>query len=473
MGTGDQICMSAPVIWILLPLAVATVMSLINNQRLLSILGGSTAVALAALAQFVPMEEAMRIGPLSLKINSSLEFLGRSLQLRPAEGHLLALVYSTAALWLFGAEAANVARRIVPLGMIITALLVASIAVQPFLFAALFIEMAILLSIPLLVPMNAPPRRGVIRFLIYQTLGMPFILLAGWLLAGVEASPGDVALVAQSGAMLGLGFAFLLAVFPFYNWIPMVMEEASPFIVGFLLWILPTMTLIFGMNFLDRYSWLRSAPQLVTTLRLAGLLMVVTGGLWAAFQHHLGRVMAYAAITEMGFTLLALSLDYSTAVPLIFLLIAMRGPGLAVWSLSLTIFKEQALAMRFSSVKGMLRKSPIASAGILLASLSTAGFPLLAGFPTRLALWESLARASLGAAFWMGIGLLGLLSISFRMMAVLSMTEEYTSWERRESWTQLIMLGLGMIGLFILGIFPQLTQIVLADLPIMFDHLGR
>jgi hypothetical protein len=35
------------------------------------------------------------------------------------------------------------------------------------------------------------------------------------------------------------------------------------------------------------------------------------------------------------------------------------------------------------------------------------------------------------------------------------------------------MLGLGMFGLFILGLFPQTIQFFLADLPLMFEHLGR
>jgi hypothetical protein len=96
----------------------------------------------------------------------------------------------------------------------ITGLMVASLAVEPFLYAALFIEMAVLLAIPLLTSIYSPPGRGIVRFLIYQTLAMPFILVTGWLLAGVEASPGDLALAAQSTSMLGLGFAFLLAVFP-------------------------------------------------------------------------------------------------------------------------------------------------------------------------------------------------------------------------------------------------------------------
>jgi formate hydrogenlyase subunit 3/multisubunit Na+/H+ antiporter MnhD subunit len=465
--------MNAPTLWIVAPIAFAILLLFITNQRALSLLGGGFAVVLAVIAQFVPIEEAIRVGTVSLKIDSSLTILGRVLLIPTTEGSLLALIYGAAALWFFGAEASGTATRIVPFGLMITALMVASIAVEPFLYAALFIEMAILLAIPLLTSIDGPPGRGVVRFLIYQTLAMPCILLAGWLLAGVEASPGDLALAVQSTAMLGMGFAFLLAIFPLYNWVPLLMEEASPFIVGFLLWILPTITIIFGAGFLDRYSWLRDSPQIVIALRSAGLLMVVTGGLWAAFQRHLGRIMAYGSVAETGFSLLALSLDPKLGIPILFLLIPARALGLAVWSLSLTVIKDNVETMRFAAAQGMLRITPLAGAGMVIAALSTSAFPLLAGFPARLALWESLARVSIGGALWLGIGIIGLLISVFRSLAVISMAEEYTTWELHESPAQVLMLGVGVIGLFVLGLFPQTVQYFLSNLPAMFEHLGR
>ncbi len=465
--------MSAPTLWIILPMLFGTLLLFMNNQRALSILGGLVAVALAMIAEFVPIELAMRLGPYSLKIDSSLTILGRVLLIQPERGPLLAVIYGAAALWFFGAEASKTAMRLVPLGFMITALMVASIAVQPFLYAALFIEMAVLLAIPLLTSLNTPPGRGVVRFLIYQTLAMPFILLAGWLLGGVEASPGDLALAAQSAAMLGLGFAFLLAIFPFYNWVPMLLEEASPYAAGFLLWILPTITLIFGAGFLDRYSWLRSSPQLLVAMRYVGLLMVVSGGAFAAFQRNLGRILAYGAIAEIGFSLLALSINSTLGIPILFLLIPARALGLAIWSLSVTIIKSHTETMQFRSARGILRVTPFAGAGMILATLSTAAFPLLAGFPAKLALWEGLARVSLGAALWMGIGIIGLLTSAFRSLAVIAMAEEYATWKPSESYLQMIMLGLGIIGLFGLGLFPQSIQSFLTDLPLMFEHLGH
>jgi formate hydrogenlyase subunit 3/multisubunit Na+/H+ antiporter MnhD subunit len=110
---------------------------------------------------------------------------------------------------------------------------------------------------------------------------------------------------------------------------------------------------------------------------------------------------------------------------------------------------------------------------MIIATLSTGAFPLLAGFPARLALWENLARASTLSALWMGVGIVGLLTSAFRSLAVISMAEEYTSWEARESPAQRIMLGLGVIGLFVMGVFPQTIQYFLSNVPLMFEHLGR
>jgi formate hydrogenlyase subunit 3/multisubunit Na+/H+ antiporter MnhD subunit len=465
--------MSAPLLWIIIPAALGIITTLTNNQRILSILGGSVAVFLALSALFVPIDQAFQIGNISLKIAPSIQVLGRRIILTPADGPLLALFYGLIGFWFFGGEVTGTAHRLTPFGLIIAALLVASIAVEPFLYAAILIEMAVLLAIPLLLPMNQSPGPGVIRFLIYQTLGMPFILFAGWLLAGVEASPGDLELAVQSATILGLGFAFLLAIFPLYTWLPMLAEEVSPYILGFFFWMLPTITIIFGMGFLDRYAWLRTSEQLGQILLFSGLLMVVTGGLFSAFQRHLGRQMAYAVIAETGFSLLALSLPPEKAVQSVFLLIVPRSAALLVWAMSLTKLRETTQPLRYSLVQGMARTYPISSIGLILAHLSVAGFPLLAGFPIRLALWEGLANQSLGVAFWFLIGILGLLTGATRTLAVLVMAPQGTEWEIHEDWNSGIMIGIGAIGLFILGIFPQIFRPIIANLPAMFEHLGK
>jgi formate hydrogenlyase subunit 3/multisubunit Na+/H+ antiporter MnhD subunit len=121
----------------------------------------------------------------------------------------------------------------------------------------------------------------------------------------------------------------------------------------------------------------------------------------------------------------------------------------------------------------MARRYPLASAGLILSSLSTVGFPLLAGFPPRLALWDGLSQQSLGMSFWLLIGVLGLAAGAFRMLAVIVMADEKTAWDSKESWAQRGMLGIGIIGLFILGLIPQAANSILDKLPLMFQHLGH
>ena len=465
--------MSAPFIWIILPAVFGAVLLLIRNQRILSILGGSLAVTLAGIAIVIPIDQALQVGETSFKIAPALQILGRSLSLNQADGTLLALFYSLIAMWFFGGEVTGTANRLVPFGFIIAALLVASIAVIPFLYAAILLEIAALVSIPLLLPINQTPGPGIMRFLIYQTLGMPFILFAGWLLAGVEASPGDLALAIQSTTILGLGFSFLLALFPLYIWLPMLAKDVSPYALGFLFWALPTLTIVFGMGFLDRYSWLRNSPQLSSVLLTGGLIMVVTGGLWSAFQRHLARQMAYAVIAETGFSLLALGIPVQNSVDLVFLLVIPRSLALLVWAMSLTQMKENTEDLNFSSVQGLVRVYPIITIGIITSHLSIAGFPLLAGFPARLALWEGLARLSIGTTFWFLVGIAGYFTGAIRTLAVLVMAPKDAGWKIREQWGAGIMIGLGAIGLFFLGIFPQFFRPLLENLPSLFEHLGK
>ncbi|MEK6753508.1 MAG: proton-conducting transporter membrane subunit [Chloroflexota bacterium] len=465
--------MSAPLLWIAIPFFVGVLILFFLRERFSAFIGGSVAAILALIALIFPIDEALLLGSISLKISPSIQFFGRSFEFSTADGTLLAIIYGLAALWFFGTEASGTANRFVSLGLMIVSLLTASIAVEPFLFAALLIEIAAMLVIPLLVPPYQKPGRGVVRFLIYQTFAMPFILFSGWMLAGVEASPGDLGTTTQAGTMLGLGFAFLFAVFPLYNWIPMLMDEASPYVTGFLLWALPTFTVIFALGFLDRYVWLRTSPQLSNAIQFTGVFMVASGGIFASMQRHIGRMMGYSAIAETGLLILIMGLRSSEIVNLTFLLLIPRGLVLAVWALALSILKRNEYSLLFNEMQGLARSFPAAVTALILAQLSMAGFPLLAGFPARLAVWQELAGQSLSMTLWVFIGTLGLLAGAIRSLAVFVMADEEKKWGVNESWVQVTMLGLGVIGLFILGMFPQILQPFMADLPSLFNRIGQ
>ena len=465
--------MSAPILWIVVPFAAGALILLLLREKYSAYVGGGIAAALALVALFIPIDTALLIGEVSVKIAPAIQFFGRSFEFAPADGPLIALIYGLAALWFFGTEASGTAHRFVSLGLMIVALLTASIAVEPFLYAALLLEIAAMLVVPLLVPLYQKPGQGVVRFVIYQTLAMPFILFSGWMLAGVEASPGDLGTTVQSGVMLMMGFAFLFAIFPLYSWIPQLMEESTPYAAGFLLWVLPTFTAIFALGFMDRYTWLRNTPQIANAILFAGVIMTATGGVFGALQRHLGRILGFAAIAETGLILTALGLQSSNIVDVVFLTLIPRGLEFSVWALALSIIKRSAYPLKFSDVQGLARKYPLAVIALFISHLSVAGFPLLAGFPSRLALWHELTIQSPAASLWIFLGLLGLLIAAVRTLATFVMAKEDTKWEFNESWVQALMLGIGILALFVLGVFPQSMQPFIVNLPALFEHLSQ
>ncbi|MDX9991194.1 MAG: proton-conducting transporter membrane subunit [Anaerolineales bacterium] len=467
--------MSAPVIWIGLPLALGVLLLLIPRERLVAWLGGLIAAGLALLALLVPTDTALNVfGLFSLRIDATLSLLGRQISLTPAAQIVLVLAYALGAFWFFGALAVGGARRLIPIGMVTIALLTASLAIRPFLYAAILIQGAVLLAVFMLAEPGKPAGRGLIRFLIYQTLAMPFILFAGFLLSGVEAGPRDLAAISQAAILLGLGFAFLLSIFPLSSWLPMLAEETAPYVVGFVFSIFPTFALLLALNFVDRYSWIRESEEFFGVLLSVGLLTAFSGGLWAAFQRHAGRLFGYAAVAELGISLLALSLpDRALGLQIVFSMIIPRALAYGVLAISLAVFQEAAGSLRYQSLQGLARHFPVATLGIFLSILSLSGVPLLAGFPVRQVLWQELSALGVGPALWLGLTSLGLWIAALRILATLTMAPENTEWESREAPLQRTMISIGLAALFLSGLFPQWAAPLLTNLPGLFSQISR
>jgi NADH:ubiquinone oxidoreductase subunit 2 (subunit N) len=458
--------LSAPLIWIVFPgLAVLVLLALSHWKRITAILGVTLALGFALLAWKLPVGQVIDIGARSFTIETALVFFGRRLELLPSQQPLVALIYLGAAFWFGGVRAARSSPLAIPVGLAVVVLLMAALAVEPFLYAALLIEMAVLLCVPLLAPMNAPLERGVLRFVTLQTFGMPFILFTGHLLAGIESNPGDALLSLRVGILMGLGFGFLLAIFPFHSWLPMLGERSHPYAAVFVFVCLPQMVMLFGLGFLERYAWMRTLPILFDGLRWVAVLMIFLGGWWVAFQSHVGRVLGYAVMIEVGFGLLAIAALANTPNGLLlhFALLPGRGLALGVWALALAILRQRAAPgeVTLQALRGWGWRYPLASAGLLLSMLSVAGFPLLGAFGPRFALISALMVDNPLAALVALVGGAGLLAAALRTLSTLFADRERADvaaageWGLLESRGQRLLLLAGILGLFLLGVFGQ------------------
>lgn len=464
--------MSAPVIWILIPMAVAVIAELVRSHDFVSrTLSTLVCALLAILAVGLPVGAVLQIGPLVLNLPATLEVLGRRFVLSSSDQPLLVLIYSLGAFWFLGAGPARTSARIYSYGLAMIALLVASLAVEPFLYSALLVEMAVLVSIPMLIEAEKQPRQGILRYLIFQTLGMPFILLAGWVLGSVEVSPAREMLLQQAVLLLGLGFAFWLAVFPFYSWMPLLADEATPYLAGFLFSLLPTVVLFLALDFLNGFTWLRGSEPLYNVLQLTGVIMVVTGGFAAAFQQDLTRLFGYAVISESGFALLAMSTHSLEGMQVFATAFLPRLLTLGLLAFALTSFRNQGIPPRLSTLGGMMRQMPFASVALTMACFSFGGLPLLASFPVRQGLFEALASTDPLIALWALGGSAGFLFTGFRLLFVL-VSSEQTQSVAQESRLQRLFLGGGALTMLAIGWFPATTLVGLLHLLRAFPNLN-
>jgi formate hydrogenlyase subunit 3/multisubunit Na+/H+ antiporter MnhD subunit len=211
----------------------------------------------------------------------------------------------------------------------------------------------------------------------------------------------------------------------------------------------------------------------MNAIQFAGLFMVASAGIFASLQRHIGRIFGYATVAETGLLLLIIGLQTTQTVNLIFITLIPRGIELVIWALALSVLKQKVYSLQFSDLQGIGRKFPIATASLIIAHLSISGFPLLAGFPSRFSILGAVASESLVTTFWVFAGMIGLLIAAIRTLAVFVMTGEESKWELNESWVQISMLGLGVSGLFILGMFPQVLNPLLENLPSLFERLGQ
>ena len=463
--------MNSPLIWVLFPgLAAILLWFLQARQRLMTTLSIAASTLLVTLAWLLPIGVQVKIGPWSFILNDTLDLLGRTFTLTEAQKPFILFVYGITTLWLVGTYVIKIAPDFIPLALAITALLVAARAVEPFLYGALIIEMAVLLSVPMLfssrnetetidgeqAPVKFGRQQGVLRFLIFQMLAVPFILLTGWMVPGIEDGTADPIQPARAAILLGVGFSFLLAVFPFYSWVPLLAEQAHPYAAGFLFFMLPLAVMVFGLNFLGSYAWLRNLPGFFQAIQLAGVLMVATGGVMTAFQRHLGRIVGFASLTLTGFFLLAISLNNPGGIQVFNTQFLPVGISLWVWVFALSILKQKQGTLDFKDCSGQLWELPFVSTAILLAHFTLAGLPVLAGFPLRQALFSHLADVSILAAAWAFIGNIGFLIAGFRSLAMLvSQNERIREKTIKEKTGEVIFLTSGILALLAIGWFPQ------------------
>ncbi len=452
--------MNTPLIWIILPfLAGVGSLFLLRYRKLIKWGGVGFGSLLLISAATLPINAEFRLIFWDLQVSDELVVFGRRFLLSTVDRPIVLLLLALWLLWMLIADLEIVPAQFVPLSLIGISLILTAYAVDPIFYGALFFAFLALVNVVLLSPPGMEPTPGALRFLIFQILGVLFILFASWLASWIDLNSGDQVMLARSLLMLALGFSLLLAVFPFMSWISMVGEHNHPFLTGFLFNSFFLGAFLYGTRFMLEGGWISQGGDIQSVLQVAGVIMLAAGGVVSVFANHLGRLVAGVVIAEIGRSLLAISL-FRSGFPIYFALVLIQSIALALLALSMTILAKGVTGFDYGSLAGIARSWPLLSSGLLLGYFALAGLPLLAGFPIYWALGAGLSYYPAWINIVFVLSTLGLIVGGLRLLGVLTRyAGEESVLVLEDRLTRIILLVLNAI-LLLLGFFPQAVLLI-------------
>lgn len=407
------------VIWIFIPVFLSIALALLQRfSKLSTALTLISAAGLSMLAFILPEDLVLSIGSRQIAFADSFEIFGRTLSITKANLSLIGGLYLCVFLWNSLAQPLHTSQWFNSISLLVTALWVMTLAVQPFLYSAVIILLIAVVSIPLLSPRGFKAGPGVLRYITLQAIAMPLVLMSAWMLSDIETAPSASALILRATALILSGFAIWFALFPVHTWLPMVTMESHPWTLSFLLVLMQSSLTIFFIYFLEEYAWLRNFSSIWQAFRLAGIATIFIASLLLSFQNRLRRLLAYFYLWEMGYALLAIGMAQEGGLYYLQLIFMPRVLGYA--GLSFVVSKLEQLEPdfdgRIDSLNGFFNRYPILSLTLITSLLSLSGLPMLASFPAKRQLINLLPWSGYGMETWLSIGFAGALIVTFRVI---------------------------------------------------------
>lgn len=448
--------MSAP---LLLLIATMTLMSILYLMRKFAIATAILAAFGAALISIfvfkMVLNEPFTIVGVSIKIGSTFRMLGRAMVIDETNRAAIGFLYLVGTAFFGCAWVVKIQSRFYLEGLLCIGLIAASLMIQPFLYAAIFLEFTAMIALIMMSPGSGRRSRGGLRLLILYTIAMIVILISGWMLDMAGVTSGTPELAKWAVALMGIGFAIIMAVPPFHIWIPDAAEECSPYKWTFVAIVLQSAGIFFLLNFLNSYTWLREDASLLSGMKIAGNAMIWFGGLWALAQDSFPKCMAYAMLADLGIMLLAVSTTTPSGYQLTLVLTGARAVSLIIWALGTSVIMMEEGNAGWIDLAKKGGEYPYAAIAITAGMLSIAGFPLTAGFPARWALMKIMAPINWFGVVALIVGTFLVGGAGIRWVLILFQAPVEGKGRKKPLGERLI-LAVGVVLCMAIGIFPQI-----------------
>ena len=247
--------------------------------------------------------------------------------------------------------------------------------------------------------------------------------------------------------------AFKLSIAPFHMWTPDVYEGAPTSVTAFFA-VVPKIAAI-GVLMRILYIALIDIHDVWNQLILVlGILSIFVGAFGALLQINIKRLMAYSAISNIGYIFLALSLGSQLGLEASLIYITVYTvSALGSFAFILSMEKDNIMLNNISSFAGLSKSNPFYAVCFSIILLSLAGLPPLAGFIAKFYIFKAVIMADF---LWIAvIGIMGSVISAYYYLNIVKVmyldeAEELFTIESKKSVKFILFISAVLIFTFII-----------------------
>lgn len=262
----------------------------------------------------------------------------------------------------------------------------------------------------------AQANEAAMKYYVLGALASGFVLYGISMLYGATGALdlGDVQKAVASGhinnavllfgvVFIVAGIAFKLGAVPFHMWVPDVYQGAPTAMALFVGAGPKIAAFAWALRFLVMGLW-SLAPDWQEMLVIFAALSLIVGNLTGIVQRNIKRMLAYSAISNMGFVLLGMLSGVVDGSPAsatsaysasMFYVIVYLVTTLGAFGIIMLLARRDFEAETIDDMKGLNKRSPVFAFVMMVMMFSLAGIPPTAGFFAKLAVLEVTVNAGL------------------------------------------------------------------------------
>ncbi len=213
--------------------------------------------------------------------------------------------------------------------------------------------------------------------LIYGQTGSFNLQIISQSLARQEGGGG--VMVVAGILLILVGLSFKVSAVPFHFWAPDVYTGAPTEVTAYMSTVVKTAAFA-GFFKLFATCFNGSSQIWVNTVIVLSALTIIVGNITAVYQTNFKRMLAYSSIAHAGYMLMAIvALNSYAQQSIFYYAVAYSVSSIAAFGVLLLV-SHVTKNDSIESFKGLAKKNPLLAFITLLAMLSLAGIPPMAGF---------------------------------------------------------------------------------------------